>query len=367
MEKSAITTDDDEKLEGRTQHKVQAKQWFKGIGYPVDLAEIQDKGYGMVATRNISASQVIMQSEPMAHCPYQPRVNSVCAFCVRRFSQPTEDETSNKPNLTTHKPSRPVREASKKKKEVEDFADDDKRQCPKCEKVWYCSSECQEMDRKNHDNIECHALQGMDFEWIADYYQFCEDLITDLRLLIRAAAVRYNCIEESKKKNKKTNKFDSTYGQLISNRSCYTEEVLFSLRSVVQLVNYLLPPEGQVDEDLLLDVYCKHRVNMFGVWGAHNGECLAYGVYPTGSFYNHSCGPNTTFYRCSRERIPYLQFLSTERIHKGQEVAISYIDITDGVEERQKCLEEKYFFACSCARCIYQLSNIAEDGDTDDD
>lgn len=65
-------------------------------------------------------------------------------------------------------------------------------------------------------------------------------------------------------------------------RECYAPDVLESLLGIVQLANYLMPEGTEMDEDKLLDVYCKHRVNMFGIWG-DVGECLGYGVYPRGA------------------------------------------------------------------------------------
>lgn len=136
--------------------------------------------------------------------------------------------------------------------------------------------------------------------------------------------------------------------------SCYSEDVLTSLRSICQYANYLLPDDVIISDDELLEIYCKHRVNMFGLW-ANGGECLGYGVYPRASYFNHSCWPNTTFYKNPDLKVPHMNFLTVWPIqNEGEEVCISYIDISVGLSERRNTLLDKYFFHCTCERCMLQ-------------
>lgn len=133
--------------------------------------------------------------------------------------------------------------------------------------------------------------------------------------------------------------------------------MLQSLRHVVQFTNYVLPVAAQMDEDELLEIYLKHRVNMFGLWG-QNGECLGYGVYPRASYFNHSCWPNTTFFKNTTHKIPHMDFQTVFAIDTpGSEVCISYIDISGDLNTRRNTLLDKYFFHCTCERCTWQEQN----------
>jgi len=239
--------------------------------------------------------------------------------------------------------------------EIEEFRPDESRPCSHCAQVWYCSEHCQNLDLEEHSNYECLALKNLDVKWAKDYYQYCDDLITDVRLLIRALNKRQVSIDVQPEEAD-LDDFTEQYGHLISNKECYSQDVLLSLRGVAQLVNYLMPEEAQIEEDELLDIYCKHRVNMFGIWG-DAGECLGYGVYPRASFFNHSCWPNVTFYKNKTKRSPYLDFVTVYAIPKDTEVCISYIDISEGLKPRRHTLKDKYFFHCECDRCSYQEMN----------
>jgi hypothetical protein len=241
-------------------------------------------------------------------------------------------------------------------------------ECEHCHEIWYCSEECQQMDAEEHNHNECRSLANMDVKWAKDYYQYCDDLITDVRLMIRVAnkrSLELTKIAAVAAATKSTTppsitEFDQEYQLLISNKDCYNEETLASLRGVVQYANYLMPPEIQIPEDDLLDVYCKHRVNMFGLWGT-TGECLGYGVYPRASYFNHSCWPNTTFYKNTEHRIPHMDFLTVFPIEgSDEEVCISYIDISTDLASRRNTLLDKYFFHCTCERCVWQEANPTE-------
>eukprot|EP01121_Diplochlamys_sp_Union-15-3_P011807 TRINITY_DN3459_c0_g1_i1.p1 TRINITY_DN3459_c0_g1~~TRINITY_DN3459_c0_g1_i1.p1 ORF type:complete len:488 (+),score=85.08 TRINITY_DN3459_c0_g1_i1:53-1516(+) len=239
--------------------------------------------------------------------------------------------------------------------EVEFFKPENPRPCPFCEELWYCCQVCQNSDLEEHSNYECQALQNLDVKWVKDFYQYCDDLITDVRLLIRALNKRQMSIDTQTDPSE-IDDFSEQYGHLISNKECYGPDVLSSLRGVVQIVNYLMPDDAQMEEDELLDLYCKHRVNMFGVWG-DAGECLGYGVYPRASFFNHSCWPNVTFYKNKTSRSPFLDFVTVYSIPRGTEVCISYIDISEGLKPRRYTLKDKYFFHCECDRCTFQALN----------
>ena len=65
---------------------------------------------------------------------------------------------------------------------------------------------------------------------------------------------------------------------------------------------------------------------------------------PLASLLNHSCDPNAFFFSEAGE----LRFRSLRSLSAGDEITISYTDVTVDVGGRRAELESKYFFACSC-------------------
>ncbi|KAJ2798480.1 hypothetical protein H4R21_003919, partial [Coemansia helicoidea] len=76
-------------------------------------------------------------------------------------------------------------------------------------------------------------------------------------------------------------------------------------------------------------------------------EYLGSSIYPTAVYFNHSCCPNIAKTRVGRS----MWFVSAVDISKGEELFISYGNITDPVAERRARLKEHFFFGCCCTRC----------------
>eukprot|EP01122_Echinamoeba_exundans_P016198 TRINITY_DN8138_c0_g1_i1.p1 TRINITY_DN8138_c0_g1~~TRINITY_DN8138_c0_g1_i1.p1 ORF type:complete len:427 (+),score=67.74 TRINITY_DN8138_c0_g1_i1:54-1334(+) len=350
------------RMEGRESKEKGLAHFLSQVDSPVMVAPLAHKGLGMVSRRAIEENEVIMTCAPYACVPYEARKTVTCAHCMKDCAlatpppAPTYDPPPV-PDAAASTEAAPTEESGTGQDAAAESNTTNSNAtlvsafpmvlCPLCEEVWYCSEECRIEDSLDHDGFECTSLQAFDIPWARDYYGYCDDLITDIRLLIRTASRRRNQL------NAGNNEFDEEYGVLISNKACYSEEVLASLRGVVQYANYLLPSEAAMIEDDLLDVYCKHRVNMFGLWG-NSGECLGYGVYPKASAYNHSCWPVATFYKNPNLTIPHMDFLTVFPVAEGAEVCISYIDISANLQTRRSTLLDKYFFHCTCERCTWQ-------------
>eukprot|EP01120_Amphizonella_sp_Union-15-10_P002565 TRINITY_DN1285_c0_g1_i1.p1 TRINITY_DN1285_c0_g1~~TRINITY_DN1285_c0_g1_i1.p1 ORF type:complete len:457 (+),score=77.94 TRINITY_DN1285_c0_g1_i1:83-1453(+) len=307
----------------------------------------------LASLKDLIKAQNVEQETPSAGVPTEKKTSDEQINSVEN-SVPVDLSHQQDTNSETPAPAK-VSEIPSAVNDDSPLNESEPRCCPFCTEIWYCCETCQISDMEEHYNYECLALQNLDVEWTKDYYQYCDDLITDVRLLIRALNKRQISID-IQSENEDLDNFTAEYGHLISNKECYSADVLLSLRGVVQLVNYLMPDEAQMDEDELLDIYCKHRVNMFGIWG-DAGECLGYGVYPKASFFNHSCWPNVTFYKNKEKLSPHLDFLTVYAIPKNSEVCISYIDISEGLKPRRHTLKDKYFFHCECDRCMYQELN----------
>jgi SET and MYND domain-containing protein len=92
--------------------------------------------------------------------------------------------------------------------------------------------------------------------------------------------------------------------------------------------------------------------NAFGIRGGgeDSEEYMGYGVYPSASYFNHSCRPNLTKKRIERS----WEFATARDIDAGEECCITYLggDEKDlGRAERQSRLKGVWGFDCACERC----------------
>ncbi|XP_025793592.1 SET and MYND domain-containing protein 4 isoform X3 [Panicum hallii] len=76
---------------------------------------------------------------------------------------------------------------------------------------------------------------------------------------------------------------------------------------------------------------------------------VAQAIYVSGSLFNHSCRPNVHAYFLSRT----LVLRSTEFIKSGSPVELSYGPQAGEMHlpDRQKSLQENYYFSCQCSSC----------------
>lgn len=101
------------------------------------------------------------------------------------------------------------------------------------------------------------------------------------------------------------------------------------------------------------DIIGKNLTNAFGIWSpttseTEDKEFFGFGVYPSGSFFNHSCDCNVTKTRTGAS----YEYVTTRDVEEGEELCISYgILPTDSVAKRRKALGE-WFFECGCKKCV---------------
>eukprot|EP00735_Rhodelphis_limneticus_P006296 TRINITY_DN18684_c0_g1::TRINITY_DN18684_c0_g1_i1::g.20412::m.20412 TRINITY_DN18684_c0_g1::TRINITY_DN18684_c0_g1_i1::g.20412 ORF type:complete len:594 (+),score=177.31,sp/Q7XJS0/ASHR1_ARATH/25.99/7e-43,SET/PF00856.23/0.083,SET/PF00856.23/8.9e-09,TPR_12/PF13424.1/26,TPR_12/PF13424.1/0.00059,zf-MYND/PF01753.13/0.002,zf-MYND/PF01753.13/1.2e+04,TPR_10/PF13374.1/5.5e+03,TPR_10/PF13374.1/1.6e+02,TPR_10/PF13374.1/2 TRINITY_DN18684_c0_g1_i1:61-1842(+) len=105
----------------------------------------------------------------------------------------------------------------------------------------------------------------------------------------------------------------------------------------------------------VMDWLVRAQCNNFLIWDALIYPMGA-GVYPIGSLLNHSCDPNCVLmYDSDNNNIksPHEQVIRCVRdVSKGEELCHAYCDLAASTAERQRRLEEQYFFSCDCKRCV---------------
>lgn len=105
---------------------------------------------------------------------------------------------------------------------------------------------------------------------------------------------------------------------------------------------------------------CRMKTNSFrATTPSEGGGSKPLGLLfdPTLATANHSCDPNAEL-ECDGRHV---QLVALREIREGEEIFISYIDENEPLETRREMLEERYFFTCSCERCMEEEKG--RDGD----
>lgn len=128
--------------------------------------------------------------------------------------------------------------------------------------------------------------------------------------------------------------------------------LLLSYINIYKFVRLIVPDEflPSVTPQNIRNIIGKNLTNAFGVWSDQSDEpeFFGFGVYPSGSFFNHSCQNNVAKIRNGAS----FEYVTSEDIEPGTELCISYgIRPEDPVDVRRKTLSE-WFFTCGCTRCV---------------
>ena len=96
--------------------------------------------------------------------------------------------------------------------------------------------------------------------------------------------------------------------------------------------------------------------NAFGIRaGSEDGEeYMGYALYPSASYFNHSCDPNLMKRRLGST----WEFMAARDIRDGEECCITYLGGDEkelSVVRRRSRLKEVWGFGCMCERCLREL------------
>lgn len=127
------------------------------------------------------------------------------------------------------------------------------------------------------------------------------------------------------------------------------------VKQITAFLTEHLPPElHSLVESTAYTFLSRHLSNSFGIWETPitpDSENLGSAMYPSASYFNHSCEPNVLKMRQGRT----IRFVTSRDIHKGEELCISYGDTDREVGERRRMLKEWWGFDCDCIRCRREL------------
>lgn len=126
----------------------------------------------------------------------------------------------------------------------------------------------------------------------------------------------------------------------------HVSSYLFLLATLPQPLLPLVTP------DTLRTVKSREVHNSFGIRSLEDegSEFFGYGVWPSASYFNHSCRPNVGRRRVGRRWV----FEARGDVGEGQELYISYLNGEEEMltaEERRARLRDTWGFECRCQRC----------------
>lgn len=131
-----------------------------------------------------------------------------------------------------------------------------------------------------------------------------------------------------------------------------------------ELCRHLMRAEARGSLDLCCGLLRRARCNGFGLYRQHEMELSSrrysypdrgLGLFPSASFFNHSCDPNCSYYYDTRG---WLVIVTTAAVPLGSELNIPYISVAtrrDTGPRRREVLWRQYCFDCRCPRCVREL------------
>ncbi|KAL7118032.1 hypothetical protein ACP275_03G110200 [Erythranthe tilingii] len=265
------------------------------------ISTLPEKGRCIFTTRDFSPGEVIISQSPFVAVPnvYEESPESKCEWC---------------------------------------FSSSNIKACSACHAVWYCSTTCQKSDWKLHRG-ECKSLSKVEKERL-------KYLTPMIRLMVKL----HTRLKLENEKNFPATATDNSklLEALGSHMSDVDQKQVVNYTQMAALVNAILQwPASEINIKEIAENFSKLSCNSHTII---DSQLLAIGtgLYPVISLTNHSCVPNSVLLFEGRLAV----IRAMEHMPKDTEVLTSYIDTAGSTVTRQKALKEKYFFTCSCPRCI---------------
>jgi hypothetical protein len=226
------------------------------------------------------------------------------------------------------------------------------QRCSGCKTLRYCSIKCQKADWPTHRD-ECKALQA--FSGKHSVNQSGKGTLQEPGMTLRLMG---RVIWEKKRLGEKWWK---RIENLQSNRTSMTSNT-DSLDLPMRLAIYLgiddaengkarLEELGLSNAADLLDLIGRTTINTFITYSS---DLTAVGVALscTAAMINHSCTPNVAVvYPNGPGAEKPMHVVVIKDLEPGDEMTTFYIDVSDPTWLRQRTLQQRYSFTCSCSLC----------------
>ncbi|KAH9924151.1 SET domain-containing protein [Fomitopsis serialis] len=224
------------------------------------------------------------------------------------------------------------------------------KRCTRCRVVWYCEDKCQTIDWSVH-KYECRALQKWE-ESAPSSAKVPSDAIRCLGRIVWGFKLQGLDSEWTRE----VKQFQSHRTSLPPSAYEPYTHIAHSLIRYLGVESPLeLEPFGIKSTADLVDTISRFTTNAFTLT-SYALSPIGVALSPITASINHSCDPNAViiFPRiCDQPHMqePQMNLVVINGIAPGEEVTISYIDVTLSHEDRQKALKETYNFDCKCTLC----------------
>lgn len=298
----------------------------KSIEQYVNIREAPGKGEGVFAKRNLTPADRIygVTNIPLSTIS-SSQLAKLCYHCIAG-SRTSEDAWSS----------------------FGQYRDADLKICSGCKVARFCGEQCQRQAWKKYHKHECKIFAKL----------YPKILPESVRAIVRLALQhKHDLLPQG------------TWLATLRLVSHYKE---FERAGGDDLVNLMLMAKAAAeyskaaDENTFLLLLCILKTNAITLQTAYN-DPVGLLLDPFLATMNHSCDANVYVHRptytnnigwLQRKQIAQvaLEIMPLRNIVEGEELTISYIDFQRHVSERQSELQKNYFFTCTCAKCVLDVS-----------
>ncbi|KAI5726422.1 hypothetical protein M8J76_002412 [Diaphorina citri] len=214
--------------------------------------------------------------------------------------------------------------------------------CRLCDKIAYCSSQCEEKGWPMH-KFECPNMKRISPKIVPESVGMMARIIYKLKYC-KGLAVK-GFYGEKENEYRTFGNLQSHYEELQQDRK-RLEDFLSLTHILEDFMGHteVLPPPTE-----LLTIYGKMLINSFNIMDP-NMNTIGSGLYLGASRFDHSCVPNAvaTF---SGTTIS-IRLIKPVSPFDWSKVFVSYIDVLQPTSKRISELKKGYFFECQCVFCL---------------
>eukprot|EP00698_Gefionella_okellyi_P013793 TRINITY_DN3795_c0_g1_i2.p1 TRINITY_DN3795_c0_g1~~TRINITY_DN3795_c0_g1_i2.p1 ORF type:complete len:487 (+),score=67.22 TRINITY_DN3795_c0_g1_i2:74-1534(+) len=269
--------------------------------FPVKLDASVPSGRGAVAARDLAAGEEVLIATPFTYVVKDNFIDIHCSVCYSELK----------------------------------FA---RFQCAHCKLERYCSQSCQSV-ASQHSLLECEAFARLIRATKSQSFRGVRFLVRFVNTLLALRA--------SGSPDPRLAILESLHGH----EDQLTPQQRKSHMEMAQGIISLLPRGADISVEELTKWICVVHVNAHTITDCF-GNKFAVALFPTGSFFDHSCRPNVVLCAQSAQgSFPAAHFRTILPVKQGDQLLISYCDVYQPVEQRRAQLQQTYHFTCECDGC----------------
>lgn len=217
------------------------------------------------------------------------------------------------------------------------------QRCTGCRKVRYCSRTCQQQDWSQHRR-ECSAWRTIP----ASTFSYTILLVTRLAIKLylssgpreekdRVLKLCHHLADHTKAQQQQFSEMTQLVLSLLARCKVSDKENLSEFQTL----------QNELELEIM-ELFGRVNCNAFSIVNNLTNEVTGIGLFSDGSLFNHDCDPNCVVTFKDREMLVHV----VKDVDGGQELTISYVELLQSTNKRQKELKESYFFECQCTRCL---------------